>query len=212
MNSPAPLPDTFGRLLTGGALIGGLGLVASIGYVRSAALGHLHTLEDVPAAPVAMILGAKVHPDGRPSSFLSARLDLGRRLLEAGKVERLLVSGDGVRPDYDEAGAMIDYLTRAGVPAEMIMVDRAGLDTYDSCLRAGTVYDCRELIIVTQTYHLARAVGIARRLGLVAHGVGDRSVRRFRRPWLIGSVREQLAYLKAAGDLISRRAPATPTT
>lgn len=212
MNSPAPLPDTLGRILTGGALAGGLGLLASIGYVRGAALGHVYPLEDVPAAPVAMILGAKVHPDGHPSSFLSARLDLGRRLFELGKVERLLVSGDGVRPDYDEPAAMIDYLTAAGVPAEAIMADRAGLDTYDSCLRAKTVYGCRELIIVTQTYHLARAVGIARHLGLVAHGVGDRTVRRHRRPWLIGSVREQLAYLKAAGDLISRRDPATPVT
>ena len=211
MTSPAPLLDNLGRLATGGAVLGGLGLLASIGYVRGAAIGHLHRLEDVPAAPVAMILGAKVHPDGHPSSFLSARLELGRRLFELGKVERLLVSGDGVRPEYDEPAAMIDYLTDAGVPADVIMADRAGLDTYDSCLRAKTLYGCHELIIVTQTYHLARAVGIARHLGLVAHGVGDNSVRRHRRPWLIGSAREQLAYLKAAGDLISRRDPAEPT-
>ena len=207
MNRHASPPRTFLRLATGGAALGGLGLLAAIAYVRGDAHRHLYEPADVPAAPIALILGAKVHPDGHPSSFLAARVDLGLRLYRSGKAGRLLLSGDGARPGYDEPGAMADHLRRAGVPADRLILDRAGLDTYDSCLRARTVFDCSELIIVTQTYHLPRAVGIARRLGLSAYGVGDDSVRRFRRPWLIGSAREQLAYLKAAGDLIRRRDP-----
>ncbi|WP_217428574.1 SanA/YdcF family protein [Microlunatus speluncae] len=214
MNNPASSARSIllriGGTALGGLIVGGLGLLATIRYVRGGAGRHLHSVADVPTAPVALVLGAKVHPDGHPSSFLAARLDLALRLYRAGKVERLLLSGDGVRPEYDEPGAMIDYLLAAGVPAERLLVDRAGLDTYDSCLRARTAYGCSELIIVSQTYHLPRAIGIARRLGLVAHGVGDSSVRRFRRPWLIGTAREQLAYLKAAGDLISRRDPVHP--
>lgn len=210
MNRPALRPRTFLRVLIGGAALGGLGLAATIRYVRGDAGRRIHSVEDVPPAPVGLVLGAKVHPDGRPSSFLAARLDLALRLLRAGKVQRLLLSGDGVRPGYDEPGAMLDHLLGAGVPADRLIVDRAGLDTYDSCLRARTVYDCSELIIVSQTYHLPRAVGIARHLGLSAYGVGDDSVRRFRRPWLVGTVREQLAYLKAAGDLIRRRQPVHP--
>jgi vancomycin permeability regulator SanA len=204
------MPRTFLRLLIGGAALGGIGYAATIRYVSGGARRRIHTVADVPAAPVGLVLGAKVHPDGHPSSFLAARLELALRLFRAGKVQRLLLSGDRVRPEYDEPGAMIDYLLDAGVPADRLLVDRAGLDTYDSCLRAKAVFDCSELIIVSQTYHLPRAVGIARRLGLVAYGVGDASVRRFRRPWLIGRIREQPAYLKAAGDLISRRDPVYP--
>lgn len=197
-------------MITAVALAAG-GLLGAVGWIRRAAHGHRYGPESVPPAPAVLVLGAKVHPDGRPSEFLKARLELARRVYQAGKAERILVSGDGVRPDYDEPGAMVDHLVAAGVPADKIIVDRAGLDTYDSCLRAQRLFGLTELIIVTQTYHLSRAVGIARLLGLTAYGVGDATVRRFRRPWVVGTIREQAAYLKAVADLARRRPPAHPT-
>jgi vancomycin permeability regulator SanA len=161
----------------------------------------------VPRAPVALVLGAQVYPSGMPSAFLRARLDLAQRLLEAGKVEVLLVSGAADAPEYDEPKAMRAYLEAAGVPPERVVEDPHGLDTYDSCVRAQRVYGLEELVIVSQSYHLPRAVGTARRLGLRAYGVGDETVRSRREPWISGLIRDQLACVKAVYDLRSRRAP-----
>ena len=157
--------------------------------------------------PVALVLGAQVYPSGWPSAFLRARLDLARRLLEAGKVEVLLVSGAADAPEYDEPKAMRTYLVGSGVPAELIVEDPYGLDTYDSCVRAKRVYGLDAVVIVSQSYHLPRAVGTARRVGLTAYGVGDETVRSRREPWISGSIRDQVACVKAVWDLLSRRAP-----
>jgi len=189
---------------------GAAGLVvvgASVAYVRAAARGHVFDLDDVPEAPVALVLGAAVFPDGRPSPFLAARLDLARRLYAAGKAEVLLVSGDNLAPEYDEPAAMRRYLVNAGVPSAAIVTDHAGFDTYDSCFRAARVFGVHRLIVVTQAYHLPRAVGTARRLGLDASGVGDESVRQFRRAWRRGTVRDQVACVKTVLDLVTHRTP-----
>jgi vancomycin permeability regulator SanA len=85
--------------------------------------------------------------------------------------------------------------------------DPHGLDTYDSCARAQQVYGLDAVVLVSQSYHLPRAVGTARRLGLTAYGVGDETVRRRREPWISGSIRDQFACVKAAWDLLSRRKP-----
>ena len=204
------MPRTARVLLTA-LSIGGTGalgaVLGSVGFVRLLAAGHRYAETDVPPAPVGLVLGAQVYPDGTPSSFLAARLELGRRLLEAGTVRVLLLSGDASAPEYDEPAAMRTYLVAAGVPAERLVLDPYGYDTYDSCVRAGRVFGVQRLIVVTQAYHLPRAVATARAVGLDAVGVGDDSVQRTSRAWLRGLVRDQVACVKTVLDLATSRRP-----
>lgn len=201
------LPALVRTAVSLGSLGAAAGVLACVGFVRWHAAGHLHAEAVAPAAPVALVLGAQVHPSGVPSSFLAARLDLARRLLEAGRVQVLLLSGDGAAPEYDEPAAMRRYLLAAGVPDDRLVLDRSGLDTYDSCVRAGRVFGVERLLVVTQSYHLPRAVGTARALGLAAEGVGDVSVRRLRPAYLRGLLRDQVACVKTVIDLAIRRQP-----
>jgi vancomycin permeability regulator SanA len=196
------------------AAIGTAGLVGvSIVTVRAAAAGRCFREHRVPPAPVGLVLGAQVYPNGMPSRFLRARLDLGHRLLAAGRVDRLLLSGDAQAPEYDEPAAMRDYLLAAGIPGHLLTLDPYGLDTYDSCVRARDVYSADRVVIVTQTYHLPRAVGTARLVGLDAVGVGDSTVRRredgdgLNEPWVRGWFRDQLACVKTVWDVATRRRP-----
>lgn len=201
------------RLLQVGSAVGLLGIAAvcsSVGYVRSLARGHLYPIADVPHAPAALVLGARVYPDGSPSSFLRARLDLARVLLARGKIEKILVSGDHAAPEFDEPEAMRRYLTGCGIPDRKIITDAHGYDTYASCLQARDVYGLHRVTILTQSYHLPRAVGTARALGLDAVGVGDASARGLRRAWARGAVRDQLACVKTMIDLGTDHQPAAP--
>ena len=188
----------------------GLGVLTMVGgelWTRGEAHGHVYSEADVPAAPVALVLGAEVYPDGTPSPFLAARLDIAKRLLDAGKVRAVLLSGDHSRWEYDEPGAMEVYLMTRGVPASRIALDYAGFDTYDSCARAKRIFGVGEAIVVTQTYHLDRAVALCRALGVDAAGVGDDSVRVYREPWRNSVIRERGAVVKAVVDVLSRRDP-----
>ena len=182
-------------------------LAGSVGYVRLSAAGHLYSETQVPAAPVALVLGARVFPDGTPSSFLAARLDLAHRLYSAEKVKVILVSGNHMAEEYNEPDAMRTYLINAGMPAEAVVADYAGFDTYDSCARARRIFGVDQLIVVTQSYHLPRAVATCRALGVDATGVGDDRVRRLSRSWIQGVIRDQLACVKTVIDLVTRREP-----
>ena len=193
--------------LAGVGLAGATLLTGSIGYVRLTAAGHLYSETEVPAAPVALVLGARVFPDGTPSPFLAARLDLAHRLYLAGKVRVVLVSGDNMAEEYNEPDAMRTYLINAGMPADAVVADHAGFDTYDSCARALRIFGIEQLIVVTQSYHLPRAVATCRALGIAATGVGDNRVRRFSRAWVQGVIRDQLACIKTVIDLITQRDP-----
>ncbi len=198
------------RVAVASATLGlaGVAVVAcSVAFVRAAARGHLFSEQDVPAAPVALVLGAAVLPDGTPSPFLAGRLDVATRLFTAGKVQVILVSGDNLAPEYNEPDAMRRYLIEAGVPAAKVVADYAGFDTYDSCARAKRIFNVSDLIVVTQGYHLPRAVATCRRLGLKASGVGDEGARRYTRAWRKGAVRDQLACVKTVLDLVTQRDP-----
>ncbi len=166
----------------------------------------MKSVDDVPAQPVALVLGAEVYADGRPSRYLRARLDVARELFAAGKIDAILVSGDGT-PHYDETGGMRNYLIAHGVPADRIAGDYAGFDTYDSCVRAKRVFGATNVILVSQTYHLPRALTICRATGLDAWGVGDDTVRSSQEMWSYGTLRELGANLKMVWDLLSRRQP-----
>jgi vancomycin permeability regulator SanA len=198
------------RAVAACALAAGLGVLVMAGgelWIRGVAGGHTYSAADVPAAPVALVLGAEVYPDKTPSPFLSARLDIARRLLADGKVQAILVSGDHSRWEYNEPGVMAAYLREHGVPSNRIVADFAGFDTYDSCARASKVFGVRQAIVVTQSYHLDRAVALCRTLGVDATGVGDDSVRIYRGPWLHSVVRERGAVVKAVWDVSSGRDP-----
>jgi vancomycin permeability regulator SanA len=156
------------------ALVAGLVVVAlaalltggSVTWAYLASDGHRYDLADAPAAPVAIVLGAEV---GTP--FLTGRLDATVALVRAGKVRSVLVSGNAAGSSGDETVAMTSYLVAKGVPAAEIVVDRDGVDTYETCVRAVQVFDLRRALVVTQAYHLPRAVSLCRSLGLDADGV-----------------------------------------
>ncbi|MEW9531172.1 vancomycin high temperature exclusion protein [Microbispora sp. NPDC049125] len=133
-------------------------------------------MASVPSMPAALVLGAGVR--GRtPTPMLRARLDLGASLYRAGKVRALLVSGDNSRAGYDEPSVMRDYLLAKGIPAGKIVLDYAGFDTWDSCVRAREIFGASRLVVVTQVFHLPRAVTLCRAAGIDAFGVGDDSSR-----------------------------------
>ncbi len=128
------------------------------------------SFEDVPVTEVAIVLGASVI-DGKPSPILAARADMAIQLYEDGKVSKILVSGDNGELTHDEVTPVREYLIAAGIPDDDIFLDHAGFDTYSSMYRAIRVFDATSATIVTQDFHLPRALYIARHLGLTAYGV-----------------------------------------
>jgi SanA protein len=161
---------------------------------------------DAPNAQVALLLGAKVDPSGRPSAMLRDRIAVAAELYRAGKVERVLASGDHGRTDYDEVNAMKRELLARGVPARDVFTDHAGFDTWSSAVRARKVFGVRSVLVVTQDFHLARAVWLARRAGLTAHGVSA-DLHGYGRQGMLSRAREALARVKAVGDVVCDTQP-----
>ncbi len=116
-----------------------------------------------------MVLGAGLW-DGEPSPMLKERLDFGLEAYNTGCSEKLLMSGDHGKADYDEVNAMKDYVINEGVDKESVFLDHAGFSTYESMYRARDIFKTEKMLIVTQKYHLYRAVYIARKLGIDAYG------------------------------------------
>ncbi|HCT80544.1 MAG TPA: hypothetical protein DGT23_29060 [Micromonosporaceae bacterium] len=189
------------------AILACLTVVSSLIWVRVASAGRVYSLSDVPARPVALVLGAQIYGDGTPSAFLEARLALARDLYRAGKVRAVLVSGDNMNFDYNEPDAMRAWLIAQGVPADKVVADYAGFDTSDSCQRARRIFGATALIVLTQSFHVRRAVALCRGAGIDAVGVGDDSVAVYRRPWLAGTMREQGATVKALIEVVTGQDP-----
>lgn len=127
--------------------------------------------EAVPERPTVIVLGARVHANGSLSDMLGDRMKTALDLYRAGKASRFLLSGDHGRQEYDEVNAMRDFLLGEGVDKSVIFLDHAGFDTYDTMYRARDVFQVDSAVVVTQEFHLPRAVFIARSLGLDAVGV-----------------------------------------
>lgn len=163
------------RSLIGGAALGGLLLAVVVGanvtVNRSASPYLSDDATTVPERPVAIVFGAGLEPDGSPSAALRDRLDGAIAAYHAGRVPHLLLTGDNSSTQYDEVSAMRDYALARGVPGEAITRDYAGFDTYDSCFRARDVFGVRAAVLVTQDYHLPRAVYVCRSLGIDAVGL-----------------------------------------
>jgi SanA protein len=164
------------------------------------------SLDAVPHAQAALVLGAQVKPDGTPSAMLADRIEAAAELYRAGKVEKVLLSGDHGRWTYDEVGTMRRELLARGIPAGDIFTDHAGFDTWDSAQRARRVFGVESAIVVTQEFHLARALYAAHRAGLDATGyAADR--RSYGRVMGRLQVREALARVKVVADAVTGADP-----
>jgi vancomycin permeability regulator SanA len=128
----------------------------------------------VPEKPVAIIFGAGIWADGTPTPMLADRIAAGVQLYKLGKVSKLLMSGDRSSDDYDEVTAMQRYAESLGIPTEDIILDYAGFTTYETCHRARENFNITEAILVTQNFHLPRAVYTCRQMGVEAIGLGTR--------------------------------------
>ena len=120
-----------------------------------------------------LVLGCLVHENGQPSDMLADRLRRGIELYHAGAAPKILMSGDHAQEEYNEVGPMKKAAVDAGVPSEDVFMDHVGLSTYDSVYRAKEIYGVDKMIIVTQSYHLNRALHIAKSLGVEAYGVAS---------------------------------------
>lgn len=120
-----------------------------------------------------MILGCGVKKDGSPTGMLKDRLDEGIRLYQQGVSDRLLMSGDHGRKDYDEVNRMKEYALERGVPSEAVFMDHAGFSTYESMYRARDIFQVKQIVVVTQKYHMYRALYVASAMGLEAYGVAS---------------------------------------
>ncbi|AFV88482.1 Integral membrane protein [Acidipropionibacterium acidipropionici ATCC 4875] len=171
-------------------------------------LGKVGPAAQAPARDVAIVFGAAVLPDGTPSNYLRGRLDVAADLYERGAVRAILVSGDNSTQYYNEPDNMKRYLVDSrGIPTEKVVTDYAGFDTYDTCVRARRIFGITSATLVTQDYHLTRAVATCRMTGgMNVVGAPDTS-RAHDRTWWYGWSREFGARLKMLYDVVTRRTP-----
>jgi SanA protein len=163
-------------------------------------------IEDAPARRVAIVFGAGVWPDGRLSDVLADRVSTAVALYRADKVEKLLMTGDNRFVDYNEPQAMKEYALQLGMPERDIVLDYAGRRTYDSCYRAKEIFEVPNAILVTQRFHLPRALYTCNGLGLESVGVA--ADRRFYQRIRWFTLREQPAILMAWWEvMVSRPEP-----
>ncbi|MDX2595110.1 MULTISPECIES: SanA/YdcF family protein [Streptomyces] len=171
-------------------------------YVSTA--DRLRTTADAPRTEVAVVFGAGLW-DGEPSPYLAHRLDAAARLYRAGRIEVVLVTGDNSREDYDEPDAMRAYLAKHGVPARRIVSDYAGFDTWDSCVRAKKIFGVDRAVLISQDFHIRRAVALCEAAGVESYGIGVAA--KHDTTWYYGGTREVFAAGKAALDAVFRPDP-----
>lgn len=158
-----------------GAIIIVLGLFTLIVnfHVKNSAEKHIVSPQEAAQknADCIIVLGAGVWAEGVPSPMLSDRLERGIELYEMGAAPKLLMSGDHGTIEYDEVNVMKDFALDEGIPSEDVFMDHAGFSTYESMYRAAEIFGCEEVIVVTQEYHLYRAVYIGEKMGMTVWGV-----------------------------------------
>jgi SanA protein len=186
------------------ALLAALAVFLAVPLEMQISVAHLEyaSSDTVPKTDVAVVLGASV-VRGAPSPVLAARADEAIDLYQKGKVKKILVTGDNGALSHDEVTPVRKYLVAAGIPAGDIFLDHAGFDTYSSMYRAHAIFGATSATIVTQNYHLPRALFIAQHVGLSAVGVsalgGENSLEAF--------LREIPASWKALFDVLTHREP-----
>lgn len=189
------------KLITSVALISALAVFLPRLFTALYAWNRIYPVETVPAGKVAIVFGAGLRWDGTPTAILRDRVQTGADLYFSGKAEKLLMSGDNSVEYYNEPEAMRQYALSLGVPAEAIVLDYAGRRTYDTCYRAKAIFGVQQALLVTQKFHLPRALFLCKALGLETLGVEANNFRYRRISLLIWNVREQLATASAFFDL-----------
>lgn len=165
------------------------------------AIGKIKSVETSGTARVAIVFGAGLQRDGTPSPVLQDRVSAAVQLYQAGKVEKLLMSGDNRFVDYNEPGAMKTFAVALGVPEVDIVLDYAGRRTYDTCYRALHIFGVKEAVLVTQRYHLPRALFTCNGLGLKSSGV-EANLQYYRKySRLVWNTRELPATLMSLWDV-----------
>jgi vancomycin permeability regulator SanA len=155
-------------------LLGGLAVLGINGIVKGTTKDKILSAEQAAQltdVDCILVLGCGVRADGSPSDMLYDRLRRGVELYEAGAAPKLLMTGDHGRENYDEVDVMKSFAVDAGIASENVFMDHAGFSTYESMYRAKEIFQAKKVIIVTQQYHLYRAIYIAESLGLEAYGV-----------------------------------------
>lgn len=192
-------------LLVAAALLAGIVPVLWRSAVKVYYRQSIYRQAEAPARSVAVVFGAAVYGNGRLSPVLRDRVETAIALYESGRIGRIIMSGDNQTVHYDEPGAMVAYAIEHGVDPADVVADRAGRRTYDTCYRAHHVFDVREAILVTQAFHLPRALLTCEGLGIKAIGaVADQRPYRGAR-WY--ELRETAATLVAAWDVLRREPP-----
>ncbi|MEH2297235.1 SanA/YdcF family protein [Nostoc sp.] len=153
---------------------------------------------EIPAQRVAIVFGAGVYPDGTPTPMLGDRVSAAVELYKLGRVQKLLMTGDNSREDYNEVLAMQSYAVERGVPMQNITLDYAGFSTYESCYRAKDIFGVKQAVLITQKFHLPRAVYTCNQLGIKAIGLGTPDWESYAFATVMYStLREQFSTLKA---------------
>ena len=188
------------KVAIGGAVALVLAVALANVYVLTSGGDSTSEVAEVPHAQVAIVPGALVEPDGDMSAMLAARVEQASRLWHAGTVEKVLVSGDHGAWVYDEPDTMRKALVRDGVAPEDVFEDHAGFDTWATMVRARSIFGVRDAVVVTQGFHMPRALYLADAAGIDATGLTADL-----RPWGAqgrkSAVREVLSRVKAVADV-----------
>jgi SanA protein len=166
-----------------------------------ASRGKIYSADEVPTRRVAIVFGAGLWRDGTPTPVLIDRVTTAANLYFAGKVEKLLMSGDNRFVNYNEPEAMRQLALSLGVPSDAIVRDYAGRRTYDTCYRARAIFGVTQAILVTQAFHMPRALYLCNRLGVDSVGV-ESDLRVYRKSSMLAwQIRELLATAAALWDV-----------
>ena len=169
------------------------------------AVFRTYSIEEVPSDRVAIVFGAGLRRDGMPTTILRDRVETAAQLFLDGKVKKLLMSGDNRFVDYNEPEAMRQYAISLGVPDEAMTLDYAGRRTYDTCFRAQAIFGVKSAILVTQKFHMSRALFTCNALGLDAVGVEADNYYYLKRSRLYWNLREQFATVGAFWDVYLKK-------
>ena len=170
-------------------------------FILRSTASRIFSVEKVPAERVAIVFGAGLRYDGTPTQILQDRVQTAVRLYQEGKVVKLLMSGDNSYVEYNEPEAMRRYALSLGVPDRDIVLDYAGRRTYDTCYRAGAIFQVRSAILVTQSFHLPRALFLCNAFGLEANGVAANNIYFRKISRFFWNVRELFATTQAVWDV-----------